>query len=81
MNAKLKALYPLILLISLGCAWGTSFSIARFALQSGITPLGYLFWQTLGPTVVMFFFLVLLKKKLTLFNFEHIFFYFMTGLY
>lgn len=41
------------LLILLGIIWGTGYSIARFAMTNGVSPLGYSFWQSLGPAIVI----------------------------
>lgn len=41
------------LLISLGVIWGTGYSIARFAMTHGVPPLGYSFWQSLGPAILL----------------------------
>jgi drug/metabolite transporter (DMT)-like permease len=44
---------PLFLLILLGCIWGTGYSIARFAMTNGVNALGYSFWQSIGPALVL----------------------------
>ncbi len=41
------------LLLTLGFVWGTGYSIARFAMTHGVSPLGYSFWQCLGPAVLL----------------------------
>ena len=41
------------LLISLGFIWGTGYSLARFATTNGVPPLGYSFWQSLGPAILV----------------------------
>lgn len=43
----------LSLLLSLGFLWGTGYSIARFATLSGVPPLGYSFWQSIGPAILL----------------------------
>lgn len=82
MNSFLQknSIYPILLLISLGFTWGTSFSIAKFAMESGITPLGYSFWQSFGPAVLVFILSYIQKKSAPPFNLQHIFFYFICGL-
>ncbi|APJ04870.1 DMT family transporter [Silvanigrella aquatica] len=75
-----KAFYPVILLLSLGFTWGTSFSIAKFAMESGITPLGYSFWQSFGPAVLVFLLTYIQTKSIPPFNKKHLFFYFICGL-
>lgn len=48
-----RPLIGLSLLILLGFIWGTGYSIARFAMTNGVPPLGYSFWQSLGPAMVL----------------------------
>ncbi|MAZ77460.1 MAG: multidrug ABC transporter permease [Legionellaceae bacterium] len=43
----------LSLLILLGFIWGSGYSIARYAMTHGVAPLGYAFWQSLGPAVAL----------------------------
>lgn len=43
----------LTILIVLGIVWGTGYSIARFAMTNGVPPLGYSFWQSLGPAIII----------------------------
>src|SRR5580704_18054035 len=49
-NIKLKSF---TLLLLLGFIWGTGYSIARFATTNGVPPLGYSFWQSLGPAILI----------------------------
>lgn len=46
-------LKPIALLLLLGTIWGTGYSIAHFAMTNGVTPLGYSFWQSLGPALII----------------------------
>jgi drug/metabolite transporter (DMT)-like permease len=48
-----SSLFALTTLITLGIVWGTGYSIARFAMLNGVSPLGYGFWQSLGPAIVL----------------------------
>jgi drug/metabolite transporter (DMT)-like permease len=48
-----RPLVSLALLVSLGVIWGTGYSIARFAMTNGVPPLGYSFWQSLGPAIII----------------------------
>jgi len=43
----------LLLLILLGVIWGSGYVIARYATLHGVAPLGYSFWQSLGPAVLV----------------------------
>jgi drug/metabolite transporter (DMT)-like permease len=72
--------YPFFLLFLLGFTWGTSFSIAKFAMGSGVTPLGYAFWQSLGPAILVLLVSVIQSRSLPKFNKQHLFFYFICGL-
>lgn len=45
--------YPLFLLLLLGFIWGCGYSLSRYALTHGVSPLGYAFWQTLGPALLL----------------------------
>ena len=44
---------PLRLLLILGVLWGSGYSLARFATTHGVSPLGYAFWQSIGPAVLL----------------------------
>lgn len=43
----------LSLLILLGFIWGSGYSIAHYAMTHGVPPLGYAFWQSLGPAIAL----------------------------
>jgi drug/metabolite transporter (DMT)-like permease len=53
MLKKIHYFSPLILLVLLGFIWGTGYSIARFAMTNGVNPLGYSFWQSIGPAIIL----------------------------
>lgn len=55
------------LLILLGTIWSLGFSIARYCTTHGVHPLGYAFWQSLGPAVL----LTILCKSLRIPIFNH----------
>src|SRR5579863_1337239 len=48
---KSNSIKSFILLLLLGIIWGTGYSIARYATLNGVHPLGYSFWQSLGPAI------------------------------
>jgi drug/metabolite transporter (DMT)-like permease len=52
-KTKTSPLLALTTLIILGMVWGTGYSIARFAMINGVPPLGYSFWQSIGPAIVL----------------------------
>jgi drug/metabolite transporter (DMT)-like permease len=43
----------LSVLVLLGFIWGSGYSIARYAMTHGVPPLGYAFWQSLGPAIAL----------------------------
>lgn len=43
----------LFLLILLGIIWGSGYTIAKFVMQTGVPPLAYSFWQSLGPALFL----------------------------
>jgi len=45
--------YGLPLLLLLGSLWGSTFSLSKVAIVGGIPELGYGFWQSLGPAIVL----------------------------
>lgn len=69
----------LIFLLLLGFVWGTGYSIARFAMTHGVPPLGYSFWQSLGPAILISL-LALKKQSRTQMSAPHLRYYFICGL-
>ncbi|MFT3742348.1 MAG: DMT family transporter [Gammaproteobacteria bacterium] len=59
-----KTLLPLSILFSLGITWGSGYAIARFATTHGVHPIGYTFWQSLGPAVLLSLF-CLFKRRIS----------------
>jgi drug/metabolite transporter (DMT)-like permease len=49
-----KTTLAITLLILLGLIWGSGYSLARYAMTHGVPPLGYSFWQSIGPAAVLF---------------------------
>jgi drug/metabolite transporter (DMT)-like permease len=43
----------LALLVLLGFIWGSGYSIARYCVTHGVAPMGYSFWQSLGPALFL----------------------------
>lgn len=70
---------PLILLIALGFIWGSGYTLAKFAVTHGVSPVGYAFWQSLGPALLVTLF-VLLSRDCFVCNKEHLRYYAVTGL-
>ncbi len=69
----------LVLLLLLGFVWGSGYTLARFATTHGVSPLGYAFWQSFGPAVLLLLISPLFKARMV-FNWRHIRFYFVCGL-
>ncbi len=69
----------LILLVSLGLIWGSGYTIARYAVTNGVPPLGYTFWQCLGPAIILSLLSAAQKSKPTL-SMNHIYFFVVCGL-
>lgn len=76
LNKKLTSLSFLLLL---GFIWGTGYSIARFATTHGVPPLGYSFWQAIGPAIVIGIFALVGEPKIKLSS-KHLRYYFICGL-
>lgn len=72
-------LTSLLILILLGTIWGTGYSIARFAMTNGVPPLGYSFWQSLGPAIIIGLITLIRNKTLTL-SIDRARFYLICGL-
>lgn len=75
-NSKLLSLFLLLLL---GFIWGTGYSIARFATTNGVPPLGYSFWQSLGPAILITLITLKTSQKIPLTP-EHLKYYLICGL-
>jgi len=58
--------HPAFLLVTLGVLWGSGYTLARFATTHGVSPLGYAFWQCLGPAVVLSCYQVVSRQRLRL---------------
>lgn len=72
-------LSSITLLLLLGFIWGTGYSIARFAMTNGVPPLGYSFWQSIGPAILLYLICQLSKRPLSL-DLPHLRYYFVCGL-
>lgn len=43
----------LSLLLLLGLIWGSGYVISKYCVTHGVMPLGYAFWQSLGPAIAL----------------------------
>ncbi len=48
-----KLIQSLGLLILLGFIWGSGYSLAKYAMTHEVPPLGYAFWQSAGPALLL----------------------------
>jgi hypothetical protein len=48
-----RAWLPLVLLLVLGTLWCGTFTLSKIAIGGGVPPLGYAFWQALGPALLL----------------------------
>ena len=77
--ARSAALWlPVVLLLVLGNLWGASFSIAKIAVENGVPPLGYAFWQAFGPAVLLLI-VALVKGQRPLLDRRHLIYYLIAG--
>lgn len=75
-----KKFTSLTLLLLLGFIWGTGYSIARFATTHGVSPLGYSFWQSLGPAILISLLAFLTGKSSIPISTSHLRYYLICGL-
>jgi drug/metabolite transporter (DMT)-like permease len=73
-------LTPLFLLLLLGFIWGTGYSIARFATTHGVPPMGYSFWQSLGPAILISLLVSATHREKNKTTVSHLRYYFICGL-
>ena len=73
-----KTLWPLFLLISLGIIWGSGYTLARYATTHGVPPLGYSFWQSVGPAMALLV-MTLIKERRISISPRHLRYYLIAG--
>ncbi|MFC4892037.1 DMT family transporter [Pseudofrancisella aestuarii] len=56
-----KHFISIFLLLLLGTIWGSGYTIARFCMTHGVHPLGYSFWQSLGPMIALLVIVIVAK--------------------
>lgn len=62
-----KTSLSIFLLLLLGFIWGSGYSLAKFAMTKNVPALGYAFWQSLGPAILLSF-LAVMKGNRPLFK-------------
>jgi drug/metabolite transporter (DMT)-like permease len=74
-----RRLLPLLLLLLQGTAWGLTFPTSKIAVDHGVGPAGYVFWQTLGAGSVLLL-LALIRGRLPRWDRRHLGYYAVCGL-
>jgi drug/metabolite transporter (DMT)-like permease len=69
----------LILLVSLGFIWGSGYMLAGLAVTNNVHPLGYAFWQSVGPACLTILICYFSQIKIS-FSKEYLRYYFICGL-
>jgi drug/metabolite transporter (DMT)-like permease len=72
------SLVPVFILLAVGGAWGAVPALARFAVTSGIAPMGYVFWVAVGAGIVCWI-LCALRGARPRFSGPHIRYYLLSG--
>jgi drug/metabolite transporter (DMT)-like permease len=75
---KNKTIWPLSLLILLGIIWGSGYTLARYATTHGVPPLGYSFWQSVGPAIALLVMTLIKEKRIPLGG-HHLRYYLIAG--
>jgi len=78
-NKYKKLILSILLLILLGFIWGSGYSIAHYAMTHGVPPLGYSFWQSLGPAIVLLIFCLVKEGRLNI-SLRYVRYYLIAGL-
>ena len=53
---------PLIMLIAVAVIFGALFSVNRFAISGGVSPIAYAFWQSLGAGLALLLLALFIKS-------------------
>ncbi len=72
-------LVPFVCLLAGGALTGISTNVAKYAIDVGLTPLGFLFWSITGAAVILFM-IALIRKELTPLNARSLEYYFVAAL-
>jgi drug/metabolite transporter (DMT)-like permease len=65
---------PLVMLLVLGTLWGGTFTLSKVAIDGGVPPLGYAFWQAFGPALILLLVCALRRIRLGLSRGEFLFY-------
>jgi len=70
---------PLLLLLFQGTAWGLTFPTSKIAVENGIGPAAYVFWQTLGAGSVLML-VALARRRPPRWDLRHLAYYAYCGI-
>lgn len=73
-------LRSITLLILLGFIWGSGYSLARYAMLKGVQPLGYAFWQSWGPAIMLWLLLRLRRHAKLELSWQSVRYYLVTAI-
>lgn len=76
---KTTWLVPFVCLLAGGALTGISTNVAKYAIDVGLTPLGFLFWSITGAAVILFM-TALIRKELPPLNARSLEYYFVAAL-
>ena len=76
---KTTWLVPFVCLLAGGALTGISTNVAKYAIDVGLTPLGFLFWSITGAAVILFM-IALIRKELPPLNARSLEYYFVAAL-
>jgi len=76
---KTTWLVPFVCLLAGGALTGISTNMAKYAIDVGLTPLGFLFWSITGAAVILFM-IALIRKELPPLNARSLEYYFVAAL-
>ncbi len=76
---KTTWLLPFVCLLAGGALTGISTNVAKYAIDVGLTPLGFLFWSITGAAVILFM-IALIRKELPPLNARSLEYYFVAAL-
>ena len=72
-------LIPFACLLAGGALTGLSTNVAKYAIDSGLTPLGFLFWSITGAAIILLV-IALIRKEFTPFSARSLEYYFVAAL-
>ncbi|KTD75253.1 DMT family transporter [Legionella waltersii] len=74
-----KTIKATLILTLLGFIWGSGYTLAKYAMTNGVPPLGYAFWQSLGPALLLTL-ICLFRSKAQLLKLSNWPYFFICGL-